>query len=855
MASQQQTSPVIETTPPLPQFSAPTIDYNNITSTFSSVLSNLQSSTDQSFTEVESAVQALLQSSVNLTSSYSYLDSVQELERVLSEVKTSQQRQVKSLTRSLSDVERNLARLTGDIAYADTPLSNIQIIPREFKTSNQMEGKIVQGRGYTDTEKRRLVTKKMRTRSIMGNWKVAPLYATAALLARWCNKCLNLPLIPVQVFTRLVRSGTGGPAVGGTAAAWRLGMGRDDAERTAAMMQEKWRKSATTGSFRRSAEIWGYALNFVRKEKRLTSKFAKGRISEEQYEERRKALGSEVTQILLKLGPTFIKVGQLLSTRIDIVPKAYIEELKLLQDNVPPFPGEVSKRIIEEELGGTLEELFDEFNMESLAAASLGQVHVAKKGDKTFAVKVQRQYLRELFEVDLKNLRQLAVFLDAVDPKAEGSLLDRNCERDWLSIYEESKRLLYEEIDYRKERENCERFAANFDLPKFSHIRVPKTYGEYSTEKVLCMEYVPGVKITDKAALVELGLDPVDIGLKSCEAYLEQLCRHGFFHCDPHPGNIAVERDDEGQARLIYYDFGMMDTFGEQTRKGFVDFLFAFYENEPRDACNALAQLGILREDPNIDRIAVERVGKDFMDRFQETLAQGDEAKFENQLTEEDKKVVNRQKRQKLGEEFLTMNTDVPFIFPPTWTFVFRAFMSLDGIGKTLDDKYDMTRIAKPYLKELIDLKDGSALKTVTLKIARRFGLRPVDLNMAVTQPRRTAFIEDVTRRLEQGDFKLRVRALETERALERSSMVQSNIFNAVCCGVLLNGALTLAATTATAAAARGGVAGTRMGAKGAKVLAKVMVVAATAFGVQVPYGIKKVRNLDKYFEKYGRKK
>lgn len=537
----------------------------------------------------------------------------------------------------------------------------------------------------------------------------------------------------------------------------------------------------------------------------------------EKYKELQKEQAIILRDKILALGPTFIKLGQLLSTRIDVLPKVYIDALAVLQDKVPGFSGNVAVQIIEEQFGKPIDQLYDSFDRNSLAAASLGQVHLAEKDGKKLAVKIQRQGLKKLFDQDLKNIKVLAQLLDKFDPKSDGAA------RDWVQIYDESARLLYREINYNFEAENGIRFGDNFKNVPW--VKVPDFYPELTSEQVVTMEYVPGIKINDIARIEEAGIDRELLSKRSAEAYLTQVCRHGFFHCDPHPGNVACDAEEGG--RLIFYDFGMMDELKPEVKKGLVDLIFSIFENDPKEACDSLEEIGCLKK--GVDRVGIEKIARVFLDEFQSGSQSG--GKWVNELPKEEQREIRRARRAQLGSDLFSVGSDVPFKFPPTFTFVFRAFTSLDGIGKGLDQKYDLTRLAQPFLKELVDLRDGSAAISFLKTWGKKTGLRPVDLSHVVQSPRKVANLESIVTRMEQGDLKIRVRDLKTEQSFKRMELVQQNMALGIAASAALNVGLICTSMTPAGQVSRA---------------AQVGLAMAGILGGKVAVGAAKLAALDK---------
>lgn len=510
--------------------------------------------------------------------------------------------------------------------------------------------------------------------------------------------------------------------------------------------------------------IWACAIKFAYQWLRI------GRFRGPELVEARRELARDFREALLRLGPTFIKFGQLLSTRVDVVPPEVIAELVSLQNEVPGFSPDRALEIVRQELKGEFP--FASFETKPLAAASLAQVHRAtlETGEQV-VVKVQRDGLREQFKVDCANIKFLARLADWFDPQEEG------VSANWKGIAESSERVLYREIDFRVERESCEKFGANFAATPW--VKIPKTYPAYSTRRVLVMEYVEGRKINNPPQ----GCDRQTLAERLTTSYLEQLCRHGFFHCDPHPGNVACDNGYPG-GRIIYYDFGMMESIEPAIKKGFVDLVYALYKNEPALAVDALEMMGVLR--PQLDRFSIERIARNYVSTFAQTIATN--APWENQLDASEAKERRRERRAKLGADLFATQADRPFVFPPKFTFVFRAISTIDGIGKSLDpNNFDLTRLASPYLRELADLRDGSAIKTALLEIAERVGLRPTDIAQVVTQPRAVATVRTSLQRLERGELKLRVRATECESTVERIETRQKMVSFALATCVLFN--------------------------------------------------------------------
>ncbi|KAF3325986.1 ABC1 family [Carex littledalei] len=507
-------------------------------------------------------------------------------------------------------------------------------------------------------------------------------------------------------------------------------------------------------AWQRTIDIWSFVLSLRIRVLFDNAKWAYiGGFSEEEQKNRRKSTASWLREQVLQLGPTFIKLGQLSSTRSDLFPKEFVDELAKLQDRVPAFSPEKARTFIQNELGSSIEVLFKEFEDRPIAAASLGQVHraVLHNGEKV-AVKVQRPGLKKLFDIDLRNLKLVAEYFQRSETLGGPT-------RDWIGIYDECSKILYQEIDYINEGKNADKFRRDFRNVKW--VRVPLIIWDYTTTKVLTLEYAPGIKINNLRQIDAQGYSRSRIAARSIESYLIQILKTGFFHADPHPGNLAIDKDGS----LIYYDFGMMGEIKSFTRERLLDLFYSVYEKDANKVMKSLIELEALQ--PTGDLSPVRRSIQYFLDNLL------------NQTPDQ------QQTLAAIGEDLFSIAQDQPFRFPSTFTFVIRAFSTLEGIGYTLDPDFSFVKVAAPYAQELLDLKQK---RPGGVQIVEEIRKQANDArNSTISMPYRVQKIEDFVQQLESGDLKLRVRVLESERAARKATILQMATLYTALGGTLLN--------------------------------------------------------------------
>ena len=368
--------------------------------------------------------------------------------------------------------------------------------------------------------------------------------------------------------------------------------------------------------------------------------------------------------ILLTLGPTFIKLGQLLSTRPDILPPAYIEVLEGLQDDVPPAPWEESQIVLEDELG-PVDETFDDFDREPISGASLGQVYTARYNGDPVAVKVRRPGIETLVEADLRTIRWSIPLVKRFIGSGRAFSLE--------NLADEFAKTIREEMDYGRERRMLEEIRANF--ADNDRIRIPTAYEEVSGPRVLTMEYIPGTKISRIDELDDAGHDRTAIAGTLQEVYLQMIIDDGVFHADPHPGNLAV--DDDGA--VIFYDFGMAGRVDPFIQEKIVDFYVAVARQDIDAILDTLIAMGTLS--PEADREVMGNV-------------------MELAIADASGEDIEQYQVNQIIEQVESTIYEFPLRLPPNLALVLRVATVVEGVCVTLDPEFDFISTATEYLKE-----------------------------------------------------------------------------------------------------------------------------------------------------------
>ncbi len=370
----------------------------------------------------------------------------------------------------------------------------------------------------------------------------------------------------------------------------------------------------------------------------------------------------QLTNLLVELGPAFVKAGQALSTRPDIIPTVLLEELSELQDQLPGFDGNKAMELIEEDLNKKINEIFLTIDKEPISAASLGQVHKAVlKNKEVVAVKVQRPGLREQITLDLYIVRNIANWL-----KNNIGII----RSDLVALIDELGKRVFEEMDYLNEAANAEKFR-NFHTHN-SKIAVPKIYKDTTSRRVLTMEWIEGTKLTNLEGVKKLGIDPdkmIEIGV---QCSLEQLLEHGFFHADPHPGNLLALED----GRLCYLDFGMMSEVTKNSRSGLIQAVVHLVNKNFDKLSQDFVKLGFLSKEVNLEPIVPA-----FQDVFINAVELG----------------VSKMDFKSVTDDMSGVMYKFPFKLPPYYALIIRSLLTLEGIALSVDPNFKILGAAYPY--------------------------------------------------------------------------------------------------------------------------------------------------------------
>ncbi|MHB8854998.1 MAG: ABC1 kinase family protein [Bellilinea sp.] len=450
--------------------------------------------------------------------------------------------------------------------------------------------------------------------------------------------------------------------------------------------------------------------------------------------------------LAVNMGGVLIKVGQWLSARLDVLPPVITEELAGLQDEVRPERFEDIRQVVESEFGAPLEDLFEEFVAEPIAAASIGQVHIARlrrsaAGDETaesrpVVVKVQRPNIEKVVETDLAALRVVSRWVEWYKPIRKRV--------DVPALVREFSSTLYAEIDYLNEGKNAQTFKENFvDVPD---VIVPEVHWSHTTRRVLTLEDVRAIKITDYAAIDAAGVDRTEVAQRLFDIYLKQVFEDHWFHADPHPGNLfvaprGVDETGRTQFSLVFVDFGMAGKITPNVVSGLRELVIAVVERDGARVIKAYQLMGVLL--PGADTELLRQANERAFERFW--------GKTAPELME-----LRQTEAVEFLEEFRGLLYNNPFQLPENMILLGRALSILNGMCTGLDANFNLWQSVIPWAEKLVKAEGGSQWKTWTTEA--------VDILRSVASlPRRT---EAVLTRLEQG--RLEVRSSDLSRQVQR---------------------------------------------------------------------------------------